>query len=63
MYWYRYDPIDDADVYEQKREQWMEENGERCDWCGEIITEDYAYRIGEDLVCEECIEGCRHTIY
>lgn len=34
-----------------------------CDWCLEPIEEDYAYRIGDELVCEHCIEDCRERVY
>ena len=29
----------------------------------EPIEEDYAYRIGDELVCEHCIEDCRERVY
>ena len=27
-----------------------------CTYCGEAITGDYAYEIGDDLICEECLK-------
>ena len=27
-----------------------------CDWCGEPIHEEFAYRINGDLVCKRCLE-------
>ena len=34
----------------------------KCDWCHEPIQSEDLYRIGKDLVCEECIEGCRESV-
>jgi formylmethanofuran dehydrogenase subunit E len=28
-----------------------------CSECGEPITDDECYEIGDELFCEECIEG------
>lgn len=27
-----------------------------CTYCGESITGDYAYEIGDDLICEDCLK-------
>ena len=35
-----------------------EQKAERCAWCGEILGDTY-FDISGDLVCEECIDGCR----
>ncbi len=29
-----------------------------CDWCGEAITDDW-YEIDRDIICPDCIDGCR----
>jgi len=36
-------------------EMWLESRPECCE-CGEPIQEDYAYRLDEGLMCEECME-------
>ena len=47
---------------EERREREWEESRPRCDWCGEKIYDDTAYRIGDDLVCRECIGDCVESI-
>ena len=46
----------DYDQWEADQE-WRLRNHPECAWCGEKIVE-IAYRIGDDLVCSDCIEGC-----
>ena len=41
--------------YDQNLKEGQEE---RCAWCGEVLGDTY-YDIGGDLVCENCIDGCR----
>lgn len=33
-----------------------------CGWCGEHCDSDYAYQIEGDIVCDDCIDGCRTPI-
>lgn len=30
-----------------------------CPWCNEPIRSDNCYIIGDDVICEDCIEGVR----
>ena len=47
-------------AHEQEIER-QEQNAEHCAWCGRAIWDGY-YDIGGDMVCEECIDGCRRYV-
>lgn len=51
------DPLRDFD-------QWEAEQAKLpvCDWCGEPIQGEYAYRINGDLVCPNCINETKECI-
>ena len=55
---YTDDPINDF-------ERWDAEQAERlaerplCSYCDEPIQEDSAFRINDELICEECMEQFR----
>ena len=51
---------DNYDLFEQHEaeQELRKEQEERCSWCGEILGDTY-YDISGDLVCENCIDGCR----
>ena len=34
----------------------------KCDWCGEPIQSEYLYKLGNELVCEDCMEECRESV-
>jgi len=46
---------------ERKREK-AESERPVCDWCGEPIMEDYAFRIDGKLVCWGCLYDTREYI-
>lgn len=56
------DPV--ADFLRYDREQQTEEDRRpKCDNCGEPLYE-YAYLIGGDLICQECLDdNCKIQIY
>lgn len=54
------DNFDFADD-EDKRLAKLEAEAEHCDWCGEAMYECY-YEIGQDKVCDRCIDDRRHWI-
>ena len=58
---YSDDPIADFNAYDQECENWLASRP-KCDWCGEHIQDDFAFEIGDDLVCDECIYACRTEI-
>lgn len=29
-----------------------------CGYCGRPIQEDYYYRVGDELICPDCLENC-----
>ena len=45
------DPLKDFDSWEAELAKLPV-----CDWCGEPIHEEFAYRINGDLVCKRCLE-------
>lgn len=55
---------DNFDFYEQeeKRLAALLMKCPICEWCGEPIQEDYAFRIHGDLVCQHCIEDAKENI-
>lgn len=56
--------IDNAALYdaEEKRLARAEASRVHCDECGEAIWDDFAYRIGDDLICERCMEEKKEWI-
>lgn len=54
-------PYFDADQKNEEEERWLERRPV-CAECGEHIQEDYAYRIGDDLYCNDCIECAKVRI-
>lgn len=55
------DPYYDADCYYDELEN-MYNNRPCCTECGEHIREDYAYRIGDKLICEGCLSGYKEAM-
>lgn len=49
-------PYRDYDRWEADQNAWLNARP-KCAWCGKHIQEEHAYRIGDDLVCEDCIES------
>lgn len=62
MFHYSGNLTDDINAYEREQEE-GEKNCIHCDECGEPIWDDYAYRFGEETLCENCVEGHRTRIY
>lgn len=48
--------------YEERQRAWAEARRPHCTECGDAIWEDYAYRIGDSLICEACMESAREYI-
>ena len=48
-------PYYDADRYQDAIEESYKYRP-KCDHCGEKITSDYAYQVGDELMCEECFK-------
>lgn len=55
------DPHRDFDEWDAENAAWLKSRPV-CYECGEPITEDYAYRIGGDLVCQHCIDEMKESI-
>lgn len=55
------DNFDAYDAYEREQERWLAKRP-KCEWCGEPIQDDYAYRIDDDLVCTHCVDECMEVI-
>jgi hypothetical protein len=53
---YSNNPEKDYDRWLEANERWLESRPV-CKWCGEHIQEEHAYQVGDDLVCESCMEG------
>lgn len=54
------DAFDDFDRYDAECAK-AEAKQPHCDWCGEAMWE-YYYQIGNDKVCDRCVEECRVDI-
>ena len=54
-------PYRDYDRYEASQEAWLKVRPV-CAWCGEHIQDEHAYRIGDDLVCEDCLDDARVNV-
>ena len=37
----------------------MEEEILFCHWCNNLVESDIYYEINGNIVCEDCIDGCR----
>lgn len=48
-------PYYDADCWQDEIEDTYKYRP-HCSWCDAKITSDYAYRVGSDLLCEECFQ-------
>lgn len=55
------DNYDAWKIHERRKELELEKQP-ICAWCNEHIPEDYGYRVGNDLVCEECINNLKERI-
>lgn len=55
------DNLDAYNAHEKEQERWLASRPV-CSWCGEPIQEEYAYKIGDELVCEYCIDERREYI-
>ena len=49
------DPIDDFNRYEAECERQLKKLP-RCSECDEHITDDYAYYINGEWICEQCMK-------
>lgn len=56
--YYSGDPSQDYDRWEADQEAWLHSRPV-CKWCGEHIQDEHAYRIWDDLVCEDCLKDTR----
>lgn len=54
-------PYRDYDRWEADQEAWLNARPV-CAECGEHIQDEYAYRIGNDLICEDCLKETRVNI-
>ena len=50
------DPAADFLRYDAAQEA-ARERLPRCTECGRLIDDDFAYRIGGEILCEECVEN------
>ncbi len=54
--YYSNDPVADAERYEADRESELQ----KCPvcWnCGEYIQDDYCYKIGDAIYCDNCLQN------
>lgn len=59
--YYSDDPYRDFTRWDNDREEWLI-NRPVCDGCGDHIQDDYGYRIGDELYCQNCIDGWKEFI-
>ncbi len=52
---YTDDPAADFARRDEEDAEWLESRPV-CDFCGEAITDDYYYEIGEDIICKACLD-------
>lgn len=52
------DNLDQFNIHSQEQEESLEKNP-KCSWCDNRIQEEHCYSIEDELVCEDCIKGCR----
>lgn len=62
MFHYSSDLNADINAYEREQER-GEADAIHCSECGEPIWEDYAYKFGDEVYCEDCVESHRTRIY
>lgn len=55
---YTDDPPADWDAYCREQDKYMEQMP-YCDECGQRIEDEFCYKIGDYIMCEECIDRCR----
>ena len=48
-------PYYDADCWQDQIEESYKYRP-CCGWCNEKITSDFAYQVGDDLLCEDCFK-------
>ena len=48
-------PYYDADCWQDQIEESYKYRP-CCGWCDEKITSDFAYQVGDDLLCEDCFK-------
>lgn len=58
---YSDDPLMDFEAWEAEEHDRLEERPV-CSQCDEPIQEDFAYRINDELICEDCMEHFRISI-
>lgn len=58
---YTNDPVSDYDYYSIQQEKQLEKLPV-CRECGEHIQDEYAYRINDEYICNECMEDFRVEI-
>lgn len=44
-------------LMDQARERW-EATLPVCGYCGRPVQEDYYYRVGDEIICPDCMEQC-----
>lgn len=59
--YYSDDPAADYDRYCYEQEKELEQLP-TCDECGEKITTDFLYQIGNNVFCENCIEEFKTAV-
>lgn len=55
------DPLYDFTNNEDRKYKWLKSRP-ICSQCGEHIQDEYGYRLGNDLYCEECVNSWREWI-
>lgn len=50
------DPIRDFNEYDYLQMKRLEDRP-KCDICNQPIQEEYAYRLGEEVVCKNCLDN------
>ena len=58
MYYRTDDPAADFARHDAAQEA-ARERLPRCTECHRYIDDDFAYRIGGEVLCEECVENCK----
>ena len=56
------DPVRDWDRKCEEEDEWLAKLPV-CDDCGEHIQDGYYYSIAGEIVCPDCIDNYRKTIY
>ena len=49
-------PVADAERYMAEQERELQKLP-KCSECGEPIMDDYFYKIGEELYCQDCMDN------